>query len=85
MHLENVKLIEALPDLVWRATQGIGKWSCWTPTVTSVIRLDDGPIGVGCLAGIKQPGMPGCEWRVTDLREGAGFTWETHDRVHRGI
>jgi len=71
-------MIEALPDHVWSVTQDIESWPTWTPTVTNVTRCDDGPFEVGCVTKIMQPGIPECEWRVTELTIGKGFTWETH-------
>ena len=76
MILENTKLINASPDRVWSVTQDIERWPSWTPTMTSVTKLDDAPFEVGCRAKIKQPGQPECEWRVTELNDGTGFTWE---------
>ncbi len=42
-----------------------------------VTRLDDGPFDVGAVARIKQPGLPECDWRVTERTGDTGFTWET--------
>lgn len=80
MIIEQTILIEASPDLVCRVTIDVERWPEWTPTVTRVIRIDEGAFGVGSGARIKQPGMRECLWRVTEMREGIGFTWET--RVH---
>jgi uncharacterized membrane protein len=75
--VEHSTLIHASPDRVWAVTVDLEQWPAWTPTVTRVTRVDDGPLRVGSAARIKQPGMRECLWRVTELREGEGFTWET--------
>lgn len=80
MKLENRKLIDAPPSIVWRVTENIERWPHWTPTMNSVTRLDDGPFDVGSTARIKQPGLPEAEWRVTALTRGESFTWEARVR-----
>ncbi len=85
MKLENQKLIDAPPSLVWRVTENIERWPHWTPTVETVKRLDDGPFTVGSTALLKQPGLPEAEWCVTALRKGEGFTWETRVRGIRMV
>lgn len=80
MILENEKLIDASPAIVWRVTIDVERWPQWTPSVEKVIRLDDGPFAVGSSARIKQPGLPEAVWRVTSLEPGAEFSWETRLR-----
>lgn len=77
MIVENTRQINASPDQVWRVTTDIEGWPRWLPTVTSVTRVGDGPFAVGSVAKIKQPGLPECEWRVTEMTQGVGFTWQT--------
>jgi len=77
MILENTRQINASPDQVWRVTTDIEGWPRWLPTVTSVTRVGDGPFEVGSIAKLKQPGLPECEWRVTAMTQGVGFTWQT--------
>ena len=50
-------------------------WSEWTPTVTSVRRLDEGPLRQGSRAKISQPRIPETEYVVTELVPGRSFTW----------
>ncbi|MBK1786941.1 SRPBCC family protein [Prauserella cavernicola] len=77
MRLEVVRRVDAGLEVVWAALADIESWSRWTESITSVRRLDTGPLRVGSQARVKQPRLPEQVWRVTELTESAGFTWET--------
>lgn len=77
MTVEHTLHIAAAPEVVWAVTEDIARWPTWTPTVTSVRRLDDGPFGLGSRALLKQPGQPQAEWAVTAFVAGERFTWAT--------
>jgi uncharacterized membrane protein len=64
-------------DSSWAAITDITNWPRWTASVTSVERLDDGPLRPGSRARVKQPGMQSLIWSVTEWREQAEFTWVT--------
>ena len=68
--------IAARPDDVWPVIRDVTHWSEWTESITSVEILDDGPFAVGTRAKVKQPGFPAVVWTVTELTDGASFTWE---------
>ena len=72
----NELLIEAGAETVWALTIDIERWPGLTPTITEVTRLDDGPIGLGSRARIKQPGQPAAVWTVTTFTPGTDFVWE---------
>lgn len=79
MAAESVTIdIAAAPGRVWQAVADVADWPRWTDSMTSVERLDSGPLRVGSRARIKQPGLPVFVWEVTGLDEGASFTWVTH-------
>lgn len=74
---ENVIQIAAPRSVVWCITVDIERWPQWTPTVTSLQRLDEGPLACGCAAMIQQPGLPKAKWVVTALIPDEQFTWES--------
>ena len=77
MAITNELIIDAPVERVWALTADVESWPATTPTMTSVERLDDGPIRVGSRARIKQPRQPSRVWTVTSLEPGSLFAWET--------
>jgi uncharacterized membrane protein len=67
--------VEAPVDHVWEVLRDVERWPEWASTVTSVRRLDDGPLAVGSRARIEQPRIPPTEYVVTELEPGRSFTW----------
>ena len=75
MHVEHELLIEATPEALWALTVDIEEWPTMFPTVTTVERLEDGPIVVGSTALIRQPGQRPRVWTVTEVDAPHRFVW----------
>src|SRR3954468_24166859 len=67
--------VEARGERVWEVLREVERWPEWAPTVTSVRRLDDGPLAVGARVRVEQPRIPATEYVVTELEPGRSFTW----------
>jgi uncharacterized membrane protein len=68
--------IQEPPEQVWAVMRDIERWPEWTPSVTSIQRLELGPLTVGSQALIRQPGLPPAKWTVTEADEaGRSFAW----------
>lgn len=67
--------VDAPAGALWAALTDVQSWPDWTPTVTSVERLDDGPLAVGSRTRIKQPRMAAIVWEVRTMDAGREFTW----------
>ncbi len=67
--------VNAKPDAVWAVLADVERWPEWTPSVRRVRRLEEGPLGGGSTARVKQPKLPAARWRVTGYVAGREFTW----------
>ena len=67
--------IDAAPERVWDVMTDVETWPEWADTVTSVTRLDEGPLGLDSKARIEQPKLPPTEYTVTEFSPGRSFTW----------
>jgi uncharacterized protein YndB with AHSA1/START domain len=78
MAVEFSTVTSATPAALWALLVDVESWPTWTKSVTSARRIDEGPLRRGSRVRIKQPRMPGMTWQVTELTEGAEFTWAAY-------
>jgi uncharacterized membrane protein len=69
--------VDAPAEVVWEVLSDVARWPQWTPTVTSVERLEVGPLRIGSQARLRQPRLREAVWEVTELVEGRLFTWQS--------
>ena len=67
--------IDAPADRVWGVMFDVEKWHEWTPSITSIERLDAGEMRVGSRVKIRQPKLPPAMWTVTNVEPGRSFSW----------
>ncbi|MEN3360732.1 MAG: hypothetical protein V7637_4714 [Mycobacteriales bacterium] len=75
MRYEHSVEIEATAEAVLAVWTDVERWSEWTASITSVRRMDSGPLGVGSQATVKQPKLPATVWTVTELEPARSFVW----------
>ena len=85
MITESAIEIDAPPALVWDVFADVERWPDWTASVSSLTALDAPGLAVGKRFEIKQPRLPKLVWEVTELVEGASWTWEQRSPGGRTI
>ena len=80
MEWTNTQTIDAPPEVVWGLATDVETWPDYMPTVTTVERLEEGPLRLGARAMIKQPGQRRALWTVVEFTPGRTFSWESRRR-----
>lgn len=68
-------IIDAPVATVWKVLVDVESWPRWTESMSSVQRLDSGPLRVGSSARIEQPKLKPMVWTVSELVPERSFTW----------
>jgi uncharacterized membrane protein len=76
MRFEASADVAASAQVVFDTYADVEHWPSWTSSVTSVEKLDPGPLKVGLRARVRQPRLPVAIWQVTALVPGQEFTWQ---------
>jgi ligand-binding SRPBCC domain-containing protein len=77
MRFEDSILIAASVRDVWAMTVAVDGLPAITPTISSVARLDDGPLTVGSRVKLKPSSSRSAVWTVTELDAPRRFVWES--------
>jgi hypothetical protein len=72
---ETTVTIDATPEVVWPILVDVESWPSLTESMTSVQRVDGGPLRVGSKVRIRQPKIPPATWSVTDVVDTERFVW----------
>jgi len=77
MEYEKTLVVDTDPARVWEVLSDIERWPERITTYEQVRRLDDGRLRVGSCAHVKQKGLAGSQWEVSELVEDTTFTWSS--------
>lgn len=75
MRNETTLGVAASREAVWKVLIDVESWPDLTPSMSSVRKLDAGPLRVGTRVRIRQPKLPPAVWTVTELAEPERFVW----------
>lgn len=77
MTITSELLIHASVQRVWELTVGVEAWPQLSPTtMTSIERLDEGPLRVGSTARVVQPRQRPTVWTVVAFEAERLFSWQ---------
>ena len=62
---------------VWNVLKEVKRWPEWTPTIKSVVALDNDALMPGRRYRVKHRGLATAVWKATEVDPKKGFTWET--------
>lgn len=67
--------INAPAERVYDVMVDIDRWHEWTPSITSIRRLDGPAFEVGKRALVRQPKLPPAMWQLSLIEPGRRFEW----------
>ena len=77
MRITHTTEVRASVDRLWDLTVDVEGWPALSPTMTSIERLDEGPIAPGSTARVVQPRQRARTWTVSEVEPGRRFVWHT--------
>jgi len=77
MRYETSTTTTAEPARLWAVVADVEKWPEWIEVYEEVRRNQAGDLTLGDSAHVKQKGLAGGDWTVTELEEGRVFAWES--------
>jgi carbon monoxide dehydrogenase subunit G len=67
--------VRAPREVLWAALKNVESMPDLTSSMTSVEKLEEGPLRVGMRVRIRQPKLPPAVWTVTEVVENERFVW----------
>lgn len=77
MKYETSTVTSADPARLWAVVKDVERWPEWVDVYDHVRAEGAGPLAIGDRFHVKQQGLAGGDWTVTELEEGRVFTWES--------
>ena len=62
--LEYTQRIQAPLPVVWTTLAELENWPQWTPTMLSVVALEQRAVQTGSRFRVRQPGLPPAIWQI---------------------
>jgi uncharacterized protein YndB with AHSA1/START domain len=75
MRYETSLTTTAEPARLWAVVSAVEHWPEWIEVYEDVSRAGSGDLECGDTVHVKQKGLAGGDWTVTELDEGRVFTW----------
>ncbi len=67
--------INAPAERVYDVMIDIDRWHEWTPSITSIRRLNEAAFAIGTRALVRQPKLPPATWTISKIEPGRRFEW----------
>ena len=65
--------IQTPAEIVWNVMQDVETWNEWTPTITSIKRINGEDFNVGTHLLIEQPKLPAARWLIFEVENKKSF------------
>jgi ribosome-associated toxin RatA of RatAB toxin-antitoxin module len=77
MRYETSTTTPAEPVRLWAVLSDVERWPEWIEAYEEVSLAETGPLTPGARVHVKQRGLAGGDWTVTEVEEDRAFTWES--------